>query len=240
MSSLTLPVVVAEDFANVLALLQSRGIVPKKPATNLVNNARRIHSITYGLILWRFRLRNLPEHSKVFIEEVASDALQILPQIMMGYGKTAKLLVRGVLENTLRHIYFSDHPIEFQRMNRDKKWFQTIEFMCDYAKAHPLLWKVEPKFDAVNQISSIYSELSAGVHGRSVHDLETRAALQRIVYDEQSAAKETDLLARSAAAVNFSLATFHREKVRAMQTDDRRIILRSMPARARQVWAEHE
>jgi hypothetical protein len=240
MSSPALPSVVAEDFADVLSLLQARGIVPKKPAAGQISNARRIHSITYGLILWRFRLRNLPEHSKVFVEEIASDALQILPQIMMGYGKTAKLLVRGVLENTLRHLYFSDHPIEFQRMNRDKKWFQTIEFMCDYAKAHPAFWKVEPRFDAINQISSIYSELSAGVHGRSVRDLETRAALRRIVYDEESAAKETDLLARGAAAVNFSLAIFHREKVRAMQSDDRRIILRSMPARARQLWTEHE
>jgi hypothetical protein len=240
MSSPSLPAAVAEDFASVLALLQSRQIIPEKPTTNLVNNARRIHSITYGLILWRFRLRNLPEHSKVFLEEIASDALQILPQIMMGYGKTAKLLVRGVLENALRHLYFSDHPIEYQRMNRDKKWFQTIDSLCDYAKSHPVLWKIEPKFDAINQIGSIYSELSAGVHGRSVHDLEMRAALQRIAYDEESAARETDLLARGAAAVNFSLAVFHREKVRAMQIDDRRIILRSMPPRARQLWAEHE
>ena len=70
----------------------------------MVRIARTIHGNTYSLILWRFRLRGLPEHAKVFIEEIASDALQILPQIMMGYSKTAKLLIRGISENGL-------HPV---------------------------------------------------------------------------------------------------------------------------------
>src|SRR6266446_6415175 len=89
------------DFANVLVFLKERGIVADSPPTQLIEHSKRIHRVTYSLILWRFRLRNLPFHSQVFIEEVASDALQILPQALMGYGKTAKLLTRGIIENTL-------------------------------------------------------------------------------------------------------------------------------------------
>jgi hypothetical protein len=231
---------ITADFSKVFALMQERGVVPARPATELVTVARRIHERTYSLILWRFRLQGLPEHGKAFIEEIASDALQVLPQVLMGYSKTAKLLVRGVMENTLRHIYFSDHPIEFERMNRDKKWYLAIEQLCEYAKIHPVFRRTEKKFDAVNQISSLYSDLSAGVHGRTVRDLEMRLALKKIVYDRAAAVKEEDLLRRCAEAANFLLAMFHREKMRAFQAEDRRIILRNMPARARQLWTEHE
>ncbi len=128
---------VASDFANVLVLLQERGIAPTSPSAEFVKIAKGIYENTYSLVLWRFRLLGLPEHAKVFVEEIASDALQFLPQVLMGYSKTAKLLIRGISENALRHIYFSDHPIEFARMNRERKWFLTQEQLYDYARNHP-------------------------------------------------------------------------------------------------------
>jgi hypothetical protein len=231
---------VANDFSNVIALLKERRIAPANPPAVTIVTARKIHGYTYSLILWHFRLRGLPDHGRVFIEEIASDALQILPQVLMGYSKTAKLLIRGIAENTLRHIYFLDHPIEFARMNREGKWYLTIEQLCEYAKAHPAFWKIERKFDAINQISSLYSELSAGVHGRAIRDLEMRVALEKIVYDEGAAAREAECLRKCAEASNFLLAIFHHRKLRAFQTEDRRIILRTMPTRARQVWTDYE
>ena len=231
---------VATDFADVLALLQERRIIPTHPSAECIRIARMVHGYTYSLILWRFRLRALPDHARVFVEEIASDALQVLPQIMMGYSKTAKLLIRGISENVLRHIYFADHPIEFVRMNRDKKWYLSIEQLCDYAKLHPVFLKTESKIDSVNQISSLYSELSAGVHGRAVRDLEMRVALQKIIYEELGATADANFLRRCTEATNFLLAMFHREKVRAFQAEDRRIILRTMPKSARQLWTEYE
>jgi len=94
---------VADDFASVLDFLISNGVVPSPQPLGMVESAKRIHRATYSLILWKFRLKGLPEHGKVFVEEIASDALQILPQVLMGYGKTVKLLTRGIVENTLRH-----------------------------------------------------------------------------------------------------------------------------------------
>ena len=37
---------------------------------------------------------------------------------------------------------------------------------------------------------------------------------------------------------NFLLAVFHRQKMAKFDLEDRRIILRTMPPRARQVWTE--
>jgi hypothetical protein len=227
------------DFAEVVALLKERNTIPAQSTDAMIATAKRIHANTYSLILWRFRLRKLPVHASVFIEEIASDALQILPQILMGYGKTALLLIRGVLENTLRHIYFFDHPIEFQRMNREAKWFLTADDLFAYAKNHPDFLKTEPKFDALAQLASLYSELSAGIHGRAVRDLEMRVALRKIVYDQGFATKQAEMLRKCTQASNFLLAVFHRNQVKSFQADDRLIILRTMPARARKIWTGH-
>lgn len=228
------------DFANALVFLRERGIVPDSPGGNLIENSKRIHRATYSLILWRFRLCGLPDHGQAFIEEIASDALQILPQALMGYRKTAKLLTRGVIENTLRHLYFSDHPIEFARMNRDSKWYLAMESLFEYSRIHPAFLKTESAFDAINRLSTLYSELSAGVHGRSVHDLEMRVSLNKIACEEPGFSKQTDLTEKCAEAVNFLLAIFHREQMSTFPVEDRHTILRTMPARARQIWKEFE
>jgi hypothetical protein len=231
---------VTTDFRDVVVLLHKRRLIPKGAPAPMVATIRAIHGLTYSLILWKFRLHGLPEHGRVFVEEIASDALQILPQVLAGYSKTAKLLIRSIAENALRHVYFSDHPVEFVRMNREGKWYLTIEQLCDYAKLHPGFFVVEKKFDAINQISSVYSELSAGVHGRAVRDLEMRAALEKIVYEQTAANRELELLRKCTTAVNFALGIFHPKQMKNFQTEDRRIILRTMPARARQVLNEYE
>jgi hypothetical protein len=157
---------------------------------------------------------------------------------LIGYGKTTKLLTRGIIENTLRHVYFSDHPVEFERMNREQKWFMTIESLFEYAKIHPLFMKTEGKFDAICKLKNLYSELSAGIHGSKVRDLEMRIALNKIKYDEAAVHAEMLLVQRCTEAVNFLLATFHHAEMDAFQIEDQRIILHTMPPRARQVWRD--
>ena len=225
---------VADDFASVISFLTDQGIVPAPAPAKLLENAKRIHRASFSLILWRFRLKRIPQHGKVFIEEVASDALQILPQVLMGYGKTTKLLTRGIVENTLRHLYFSDHPIEFERMNREQKWYVSLEDLFDYAKIHPAFLRTESRFDAISRLASLHSDLSAGVHGRQVQDLEM--PLKKIAYSPAEAAKQTQLIERCAQSANFVLAVFHQERLAHFQSEDRRIILQTIPPRGRQVW----
>jgi hypothetical protein len=226
------------DLGEVIQFFKDRRIITSSPSTGLLENAKRLHRATYSVILWRFRLTGLPPHSKVFIEEIASDALQILPQVLMGYGKTARLLTRGIIENSLRHIYFSDHPVEFARMNRDSKWYMTMEGLFEYAKIHPVFLNSEPRFDAINRLSTLYSDLSAGVHGRTVNDLEMRVALKKIAYVEADAKKHVEFMERCAEAANFALGVFHWDKMSGFPSDDRRVILETMVPRARRIWKE--
>ena len=189
---------------------------------------RKIHYSTYSLILWKFRLKNLPLHGKPFIEEVASDALQLLPQLLLGYKKTVRLLGRSIIENTIRHIYFSDHPVEFARMNRDKKWYLEIKELFNYLKSHHDLCESAFLLGIVDELTSLYSDLSTGIHGTKVADLEMRRALKAIQYNQDAAVKEEELLRRLTAPCNILLTVFHRKRFSKFSSEDRRILIHSM------------
>jgi len=105
-------------------------------------------------------------------------------------------------------------------------------------KDHPAFLETERKFDAIARLSSLYGDLSAGIHGRQVRDLEMRVALGKIAYSDQMAGREMVFIERCAESSNFLLAVFHRGKMARFELEDRRIILRTMPARARQVWTQ--
>jgi hypothetical protein len=228
---------VANDFTGVLAFFENTGIVPAAPSPELVAAAKRMHFATYSLILWRFRLQGLPEHGQVFIEEIASDALQIMPQALTGYGKTTKLLVRGVIENCLRHVYFKDHPIEFTRMNRESKWYMSVDDLFAYLLTHPSFLTTERKYDAINRLRTLYDHLSAGVHGRRVQNLEMRIALDKIIFSQDVFEEHVGFVERCAEAANFVLAILHFDQARGFQQEDRRIILRTLPTGARRILA---
>jgi hypothetical protein len=117
----------------------------------------------------------------------------------------------------------------------------TVESLFEYGKAHPKFYQIDnAQFAVFATMSSLYSELSAGVHGRTVNDLEMKTALEKIGYDQALANKMADTVTRVAEATNFLLAMLHREQVETFRTEDRRAILRSMRPAARALWRHHE
>jgi len=226
---------VANDFADVVSFLKDNGLYPKPCPGSFVATARRLHRAVFSLTLWKFRLKGIPEHGQFFVEEIASDAIQIIPHSILGFGKTPRLLIRGIIENALRHIYFSDHPIEFKRMNRDARWYLMSEELFGYPGIHDGLMDLEPKFDAVNRLKTLYSELSATVHGRQVKDLQMCSSLSDIKFSERMFERQVAEVERCTASANFLLAAFHSDRFSAFDREDRRVILASMPAKARRV-----
>lgn len=229
---------VSADFDEVVAYLKTVRLMSPTPDPDTIAIARRIHKSTYTLLLWKFRLKRLSAHGKPFVEEIASDALQILPQVMIGFSKTTKLLMRGVIENTLRHIYFADHPVEFALMNQNKKWYMEMREMLDYVRMHPDYALSEPQFDAIAKLRSLYSKLSGSVHGGRVANLEMRTALSQIKFDKTAADEDVITLDQVVEVCNFMLAIYHREQFRRFAAADRSAILQSMSRSARQLYSD--
>jgi hypothetical protein len=124
-------------------------------------------------------------------------------------------------------------------MNRESHWHMKTGELFAYLKEHPAFLETERKFDAIARLASLHNDLSAGIHGRQVDDLEMRIALSKIRYSDSTAGKEMALIERCAESSNFLLAVFHHSKMASFQPEDRRTILRTMPPRARQILAQN-
>ncbi len=229
---------VSRDLQGVLEFLRDRHLLPKKPSQELLVGIKRVHRATFSLILWRFRLRQVPLHGRPFIEEIASDALQILPQALAGYIKTTHLLTRGIIENTLRYLFFCDHPIEFQKMHAPKKWFMEPREFFEYAFEHPLLEQIEKKISPVGKLKSLYADLSGFIHGGRVTDLEMRVSLNKIELNQDLFERHVVLVEKTTEAVNLILCIFNSQKFHSFQAEDRRIILRSISSSGRQILSD--
>jgi len=113
--------------------------------------------------------------------------------------------------------------------------------LLEYAKEHPDYVVLEPKFDALAKLRSLYSRtVRRGSRGK-VSNLEMRAALSHIKFDKTAATKDAVSLEKVVEACNFMLAIYHREQLRRFAEADRRAILHSMSRKARQVYGDfHE
>ena len=147
------------------------------------------------------------------------------------------VLVRGIVEHVIRHVYYSDHPIEFQRINLEKRWYIPIADHFTYLKTHPLYADTEKKFDAVGRLKNLHQELSLFVHGMKISHMEMRPGLRKIKLNPSIFARQADFIRCAAESSNFILAVFHRTALSKLPPDDQKVVLLTFPANARRVLA---
>ncbi len=225
------------DFADVVTYLQKRGLIPPHPSSVFLVQLRQFHRSLYSLAWWRFHLPSKAAHRRVFVQEIASDAFQILPQSLMGYNKTTLLLVRSVIENVLRHVYYYDHEVEFEKLNEEADWYFAVRDLFPYVLGHPKFRDYEKKYDAICRLKNLYHELSAHVHGMKAIHLEMRAGLRSIVPDQATMQEHAALLKRCAEAANFLLVVFHRKVFQPKPDEETAPVMSVIPSKARRVIA---
>lgn len=227
-----------EDFNEVMRFFVQRGILSKRISKDVKKKAAGIHRATYSLIWWRFQIpTSSADHKRVFVVEIASDALQVLPQSLMGYGKTTILLIRGIIEDVLRHVYYSDHPVEFNKLNSRKKWYMTVRQLFEYMKEHPQFENLEKGFDAIAKLSNLYSSLSDTVHGVKFSHLEMRPGLENIKLELEKLENIRSLILRCVESTNFILAVHHKDNFSKLPIEAKEIVTLTMPKKARQLLA---
>lgn len=224
---------VEQDFKQVLLFLEKRRFLPSVIPSQLTAGLRRIHFCIYSVSIWSHFLK-LPTHGQVYLNELASDAMQILPHAAIGFKKSSRLLTRGVVENLMRHIYFSDHPIEYKRQNLDAKWYMSAEQLFDYARNHPLFTQPEKKYNALGRLRQLYNELSAEVHGGKAAHLDQYRALKDVKLNMQALARQVSFLEQTVANTNFLLVIFHSDRLNKIPSNFQKVIFETMPKKARQ------
>ncbi|MCC6697546.1 MAG: hypothetical protein IT365_18095 [Candidatus Hydrogenedentes bacterium] len=226
---------VEQDFQDAINYLRGRGQLPAVFGNDWRACLKHTHRLCYSLMWWRFQIRSSQPYQRVFLNEIAADMVQILPQSMLGFDKTVYSLLRSTIENAIRHIYFFHHPIEYERLLSDADWYLPIRDHFAYLKDHPTFCSIESMYDGVSRAKSLYAELSRVQHGFSLSSLGLRPSLAEIRPSPGQSKEHLKYLMRTAESCNYLLAVFHRDVFSKLPAGDQRLITDTFSKTARRV-----
>ncbi|MDI6655021.1 MAG: hypothetical protein QME59_03960, partial [Candidatus Hydrothermarchaeota archaeon] len=201
---------------------------------------RRIHKICYSFVLWDYGLRRIPNSGKVFLKEMKSDAIQSIPLMLMGFKKPVSVLFRGMIENSLKHIYFIDHPVEFEWLATKPKYYITIDDLCNYIKDHSSFKSVVRIVDIVDITTRKYDKFSRLIHGRGISNMQLVKSLSNIRRDEEFIAEYSSDLSEMGNVINLMFGIFHKKKFNRFNNHFRKLILSCMDSKNRRIFHEVE
>lgn len=112
-----------EDFKEIKEYFDD---IPIPFAPENINIIKKVHETIYGYLIFKSKLK-INNHANIFLAEIQSDYLQLIPLVLSGYEKLAMILLRDILENTLKFIYYFHHPIEFIQLEEKNKNYIFFE-----------------------------------------------------------------------------------------------------------------
>jgi hypothetical protein len=216
------------DFEDFKAFLLDKNITSEQWLVDNLNELRKLHTITLSLIIWDHTFRSRSPHQKYFLKETRSDCIHSLFAVFTGCRKAANLLLRGVIENVLRHLYYFDHPIEFQLIGQNDEYLQLKDLM-QYIRKHPALYKtVEETACVLDELEQTYKMASKFVHAQNLRFMQLSKALSEIAFDQRFFEWYVRKFGRVASHLNLLLILLHYEDFKAMNRDYKKVILKTM------------
>lgn len=98
-----------------------------------------------------------------FFYEAHNDALLSHFNASIGSWRLALQSLRSLMENTLAAIYFTDHPIELQKWEKDSFRIPPRE-LREYVARHPKIESFSTDIELLGHFNQEYSTLSKAVH----------------------------------------------------------------------------
>lgn len=173
------------------------------------------------------------EHQTVFLKEAASDALHVLHNLLSGDCRGACFYLRSVVENTWRHLYFKDHPVEYAWLSTRPGYYKSMEDLREYCKAAPVL--VGVLAPTLADLGGSYSTLSRTVHT----SIPTTALLRNALDEIKLSEADTRFAARFVRAMGRDVillfAAVHRDVFHSLHPKVQRFLLTFLDPPRRQI-----
>ncbi len=229
-----------QDFNSLKKFLKKNKLIKKDEPKETITRLKHIHKVCYSFALWDHNLsKRIRYEGKIFLKEIRSDAIQSIPLLLMGYKKPVGILLRSVIENSLKHIYFIDHPVEFMWLTSRPGHFKPMASLYEYIKFHPTLKSVNENFgyDIGNELKQKYDKYSHLVHTQDVSYMQLFRCLSSIKRDKKVIIEgyESDIV-DIGNTVNLMFGVFHREKFNKFNQFSRNTILSCMDRHTKQIF----
>jgi hypothetical protein len=178
---------------------------------------KKYHTLTYIIALFAHKLQEKwveDFHKYLFVSEIRSDLLSNSEISILGYYNSSKILSRRFIENFFNHVYFFDHPVEYELLNQGRNEYTPLIELKQYFLNHPVI-KAQLNLDSNIKIYSEnlinnYHELCKHVHTKGVDfmDLATNLTETR---PEIDIIKHFEFANGAASDMIYLLYKFHQD-----------------------------
>lgn len=228
-----------EDRKELEAFFKEHSVYPDSQVAYIAAAFKRAHKAVYGLCLWSHEFVQSPIHQRVFLEELRSDILQSIQMALIGFKKPVALLLRSAIEDLLRHIYYYDHQIEFEKLEKKPSSYVKIDDLWQYAKKHPRLEKLFEKSKSVDLLENYYAVFSRFVHSTSTSHMNLTKSLSEIGFDGEFFKEYVEKVSDLAANIHFILFAFYQKALDSFSPPWKSFLLDMIPKTHRRLlWKD--
>ncbi len=195
---------------------------------------KKYHRFTYALALIHNKLEdNCQDENKfLFVNEILSDLLANTSLCFLGFYNSSQIIFRRLLENFYNHVYYFEHPVEFELLNLGRNDYTPIIELKTYYENHPIIKGLVDKNIKIfnDQIFQHYQELCRTVHtkGESFMGLAKNLEEIKLDFDLHSNIDQSN---KSIQSIIYLLFKFHRDLT--FSNVERDLIAKSFPKNLR-------
>jgi len=197
-----------EDYEELKNYFISKHLYSEEIDKNVKEYFKKSHKAIYLLGLWSHHFNFETTYRKIFLEEIRSDAIQSLQLSLLNLKRPVSLLIRSIIENLLKHIFYYDHIIEFERSEKEEQYYQSMDNLWSYLKNHPRLDLYE-NTDVIGRLQTEYSILSRYVHSKSSKHMSLTTSLEDLSFNDEYFKKYCTQINNISIYVNFILINFY-------------------------------
>jgi hypothetical protein len=216
---------VESDFENMKSFLKKKGIISEEWLKDNQDKLATFHELVSSFVVWNHHLRKKEEHQRYFIGETRSDSINIILAVLSGSKKAVNLLLRGIIENTLNHIYYFDHPIEFQLISINDEYL-TFKELISYVKKHPLMAGCLEGTQVLSRLEQGHKTTSKFVHSQSPQFMQNFQSLCEIKFDPRFFDWAVKKFKSVTSDLNILLVLLHYEDFKTMHRDYRKLVMK--------------
>jgi len=143
---------------------------------------KKNHNSIYviALILTKLEKAVKQENKVIFLVEILSDLLSLTKLSFIGFETASLIILRRVIENFYNHIYYFDHPVEYDHLNSGKNEYTPMKELKSYFETHPIFFKSMDK--TIKEFNDIlfqeYHLLCKVVHSKGRDSMNLSKSLQ--------------------------------------------------------------
>jgi hypothetical protein len=217
---------VDQDFQSTLIQLKDRfNYRPNQQQKGLL---RKLHYNIYTLCDLNHELSKYKDSRTIFLDELNSELVQILVLLPLGFHKPVSLLKRACIEDTLKHIYYVDHSVEFSLLNESERNKVELTYLFSYLYKHPKFKKIRGFNDIYNPITFIYDKECKVIHGASEKYLQLNKTISKFKIDSNDMKDSIEDTVKLVDNISALLIIFHTDKFYKIKVEKRNAILKAI------------